>query len=57
MRQAFKLSTELINNYSSFENVFLEILIRHPLIKKKVMRANDATYVNKALKRGIMKRS
>ena len=51
-----KLSTELINNYSSFENVFIDILNRHAPIKKKVIKANHPSYVTKALRKGIMKR-
>ena len=41
-------STELVDNYSSVENVF---------IKKKVVRANHAPDVTKALRKAIMKRS
>ena len=50
-------STELVDNYSSFENVFIDVLNRHALIKKKVIRANHAPYVTKALRKAIMKRS
>ena len=52
-----KLSTELVINYSSLENVFIDALNRHALIKKKVIRANHVPYVTKALRKGIMKRS
>ena len=33
-----RLSTELLDNYSSFENVFIDVLDRHAPIKKKVIR-------------------
>ena len=50
------MSTELVDNYSSFENVFIDVLNRHASIKKKVIRANHAPYVTKALRKAIMKR-
>ena len=52
-----RLSTELVDNYSSFENAFIDVLNRHASIKKKVIRANHASYVIKALRKAIMKRS
>ena len=52
-----RLSTELVDNYSSFENVFIDVLNRYVTIKKKVIRANHAPYVTKALRKAIMKRS
>ena len=53
-----RLSTELVDNYSSFENVFIDVLNRHASIKKKVIRANHAPYATKALSKAIiMKRS
>ena len=52
-----RLSTELVDNYSSFENVFIDVLNKHAPIKKKVIRANHAPYVTKALRKTIMKRS
>ena len=50
------MPTELVDNYSSFDNVFLDIFDRNAPIKKKVIRANYASYVTKALKKAIMKR-
>ena len=35
-----RLSTELVDNYSSFGNVFIDVLNRHASVKKKVIRAN-----------------
>ena len=52
-----KLSTKLVNNYSLFKSVFIGVFNRHAPIKKKVLRANHATYVTKALRKAIMKRS
>ena len=51
------MSTELVDNYSSFENVFIDVLNRHASIKKKVVRANHAPYVTKAFRKAMMKRS
>ena len=53
-----RLSTELVDNYSSFENVFMDVLIKHAPMKKKVIRANYSPYtLTKALRKAIMKRS
>ena len=52
-----KLSTEFVDNYSSFENLFIDVLNRHAPIQKKLIRANHAPYVAKALRKVIMKRS
>ena len=52
-----RLSTELVDNYSSFENVFIDVLNRPAPIKKKVTKANHAPYVTKALRKAIKKRS
>ena len=43
-----KLSTELIDSYSSFEHVFIGVLNKHALIKKKFIRDNYVPYVTKA---------
>ena len=51
------MSTELVDNYSLFENVFIEVLNRHDPIKKKIIRANHAPYVTKGFRKAIMKRS
>ena len=52
-----RLSTELVDDDSSFENVFTNVLNRHGSIKRKVIRANHASYVTEALRKAIMKRS
>ena len=51
------MSTELVDNNSSFENVCIDVLNRHASIKEKVIKANHAPYVTKALRKAIMKRS
>ena len=51
------LSSETIHDYTSFEEKFLEVLNKHATLKKKVLRANHAPYVTKALRKAIMKRS
>ena len=51
------MSSELVDNYISFESVFIDVLNRHASTKKKVIRANHAPYVTKAFRKAIMKRS
>ena len=51
------LSSETVLDYNSFEENFLEVLNKHAPLKKKVLRANNAPYVTKALRKAIMKRS
>ena len=53
------LSSETILDYASFEENFLGVLNKHAPLKKrkKVLRANHAPYVTKALRKAIMKRS
>ena len=46
-----------IENYSDFENTFLEVLEKHAPIKQKTLRANDKPYMTKALRKAIMRRS
>ena len=46
-----------MHGYTSFEENFVGVLNKHAPLKKKVIRANHASYVTKALKKTIMKRS
>ena len=46
-----------MHGYTSFEENFVGVLNKHAPLKKKVLRANHASYVTKALKKTIMKRS
>ena len=56
-RSDWRKNLESINDYESFEKVFLSILNKHAPLKKKVVRANHVPYVTKALRKAIMKRS
>ena len=51
------LSSETVLDYTSFEDNFLRVLNKHAPLKKKVLHANHAPYVTKALGKAIMKRS
>ena len=46
-----------LNDYQSFETIFLGVLDRHAPHKKKVVRANQKPYVTKTLRKAIMNRS
>ena len=52
-----RLSAESVEKYSSFQKKFLGVLNKHPPLKKKVVRPNQAPYVTKTLRKTIMKRS
>ena len=51
------LKNEIVDNYSKFEEIFLEILNKHAPLKKKVLRANEKPYMTKTLRKAIMRRS
>ena len=51
------LSSETVLEYTSFEENFIGVLNKHAPLKEKVLRANHAPYVTKALRKAIMKRS
>ena len=44
-------------SYEYFKNVFLNVFQRHAPLKIKVARANHAPYLNRTLRKAIMKRS
>ena len=44
-------------NYGEFENIFLSTLNLHAPLKTKFIRANHAPYMNKSLRKAIMRRS
>ena len=46
-----------INEYKNFEQIFLEVVNTHAPIKRKLLRANHAPYMTKALRKALMKRS
>ena len=52
-----QLSSEQPKDCASFEKIFLSILEEHVPLKKKLLRANHAPYVTKALRKAIMRRS
>ena len=52
-----KLQNITIDNYAKFEMVFIETLNDHAPLKKKTLRANDKSFMTKALRKAIMKRS
>ena len=52
-----KLTSVVIDQYDTFEDIFLAILNTHAPLKKKVLRANHKPYMTKVLRKAIMKRS
>ena len=42
-----KLKLQSIDNYKSFENIFLSVLNKHAPLKKKFVRRNQAPYMTK----------
>ena len=48
---------ENCENYTQFENRFLEVLNEHAPIKKRLVRANEVPYMTKALRKAIANRS
>ena len=43
--------------YEEFENAYLKVLNKHAPIKQKVIRANEAPFMDKELKKSITTRS
>ena len=57
-REDLTLSLDRINEgFDSFEDTFMKTLNRHAPMKKKSVRASEASYMTKALMKAIMKRS
>ena len=48
------LSSETVHDHTSFEDNFLGVLEKYISLEKKVLRANHAPYVTKALRKAIM---
>ena len=44
-------------NYETFHNVYLNVLYKHAPIKAIVIRGNKASYITKAYRDAVMKRS
>ena len=51
------LSTFEKINYQEFDKTFIEIHNKHALMKNKLVKANQAPYMTKALRKAIMRRS
>ena len=52
-----KLDSIKILDYSSFENIFINVLNTHAPVKTKIIRANNQEFMAKALPKAIMTRS
>ena len=52
-----EFSREYVDSCSKFDEIFLKVLNRHGPLKKKMLIANHAPYVSKALRKAIMKSS
>ena len=46
-----------IQTCEEFEEIFMNLLDHHAPLKKKILRANNAPYITKKLRKAIMKRS
>ena len=44
-------------NYENFEKVIMEKLEKHAAMKRKIVRANNAHFMNKVLSKAVMNRS
>ena len=53
----FSLTSNEVSTYSSFEKTFVDTLNIHAPLKKKVIRANQAPYVTKRMRKAIMRRT
>ena len=51
------LSTFEKIDYQEFDKTFIEFLNKHSLVKKKLVRANQAPYMTKTLRKAIMRSS
>ena len=57
MRLQSKLKSETIIDYSQFQSMFLETLNNIAPVKMKILRYNNNSFMNKALRKAIMTRS
>jgi len=48
---------EQFNDYGLFENKFIEIYDKYAPLKKKTVRANNAPYMTRTLRKAMMKRT
>ena len=57
LRHQLHSNEEVLTEYSIFQQIFIELLDKHAPIKKKILRANNSTFMTKALRKAIMQRS
>ena len=50
-------SQDPVNSCDKFDKIFSKVLDKHVPRKTKILRANHLSYVSKALRKAIMKRS
>ena len=51
------LDLDKINSYAMFEELLLKVVYKHAPVNKKFVRANNAKYISKPLRKAFMKRS
>ena len=56
LRKGLRLANSAIT-YKDFENIFINALNVHAPLKKTIIRANTAPYMNKSLRKAMMRRS
>ena len=57
MASKLNATTESRRDFTKFQKIFLEELEKHVPTKKKIVRANQVTYMTKPLRMAIMTRS
>ena len=53
----YMFSQDPVNSCDKFDKIFLKVLDKHAPRKTKILRANHLSYVSKALRKAIIKRS
>ena len=51
-----KLKSDIVTEYSNFQNIFIQVLNNHAPAKKKIVRFNNSPFMTKTLRK-IMHRS
>ena len=52
-----KLKSDIVTEYSNFQNIFIQVLNNHAPAKKKIVRFNNSHFMTKTLRKAIMHRS
>ena len=52
-----KLKSDIVTEYSNFQNSFIQVLNNHAPAKKKIVRFNNSHFMTKTLRKAIMHRS